>query len=161
MKPWYQKKEFLRLRKEWYARLAADGFNDIEITDWASGDSQNFTLGLGNPTQLLRQKGWAASQEYYYQATHYIHVLSSDPSVSERDRRVWALHADGVSMRRIAKEIGISTAYVGKIVKKHRTNMLKNLGAPAIPEQGPQAASEGRIAPDTNNVVCMREWRKR
>ena len=47
-KAWHEQKDFLKLRKQWYAKLTKDGFHDAEHTDWTDGSALNLLNGNGN-----------------------------------------------------------------------------------------------------------------
>ena len=101
----YDSDEFKALQKEWYKKLATtpntDGevFKDIEDTNRADQplkawhDSRFKTISI---TQRL------TAESYYEQATQLLHTYKfKNPT----HRRIWELHCEGVSRRKIAFQI--------------------------------------------------------
>lgn len=94
-------KEFQALQKKWYKKLKQDGFEDCEQTDghlklWSG---HYFKSKFKHPGDLEFQK---AKQDYYRRASQFLHEYKfPDP----RTRRIWELHADGVSIRAIVETL--------------------------------------------------------
>lgn len=86
-----------QLTKEWYAKLKAEGFNDIERTDgsltiWAS------THVLPYHTMTT----FTAKQDYYQLAGQFLY---DHKFVDHFEKRVWEMHASGHSVRTIIKAL--------------------------------------------------------
>lgn len=117
----FKTREFLALRRKYYEKLKEEGFEDIEITDWSTGDSGNLLRGFGHMDAIRR---YTPDKERYYQlARQMIHTLKARRAPKE-ERKVWELHAEGVSFRAIERRLGISRNRVSKIVKRIEREML-------------------------------------
>ncbi len=118
---YYESREFLKLRKESYAKLAEAGFKDIEITDWKTGESGNLLRGFGHMDAVRR---WTPDRERYYQlARQKGHKLRAR-KYSKEDRQVWRMHAEGQSFRGIERSTGVPRGRVSRIVKRIEQEML-------------------------------------
>mgnify|MGYP001166800900 CR=1 FL=1 len=118
---YYESREFLKLRREFYEKLKDDGFKDIEITDWSTGESGNLLRGFGHMDAVRR---WTPDKERYYQlARQKAHKLRSR-KYSKEDRKVWRLHAEGESFRGIERRTGVPRGRVSRIVKRIAEEML-------------------------------------
>ena len=118
---YYESKEFLKLRKQYYTKLQEAGFKDIEITDWKTGESGNLLRGFGHMDAVRR---WTPDRERYYQlARQKGHRLRSR-KYSKEDRQVWRMHATGESFRGIERRTGVPRGRVSRIVKRIEQEML-------------------------------------
>lgn len=118
---YYESREFLKLRRKYYEKLKDDGFTDIEITDWSTGESGNLLRGFGHMDAVRR---WTPDKERYYQlARQKAHKLRSR-KYSKEDRKVWRLHAEGESFRGIERRTGVPRGRVSRIVKRIAEEML-------------------------------------
>lgn len=97
------KKQTLReIEKLWYAKLAEDGFQDIEVIsknkrllkEWDS----NFFRNNFDETQYL------ATKAYYEEA--WI-LLDEYEFENETHKEIWALHCEGITEREIAKKVTV------------------------------------------------------
>lgn len=116
-----------KLRKEWYAKLKAEGFSDIEQADgniktWSSKLNQRYRTNLGD---------LAAKTEYYYLANHFLteHIFET-----ELQRIIWEYHANAISYRKIGKLLkaaGLKFGYrngVYLVIKELKLIMFKRYG---------------------------------
>ncbi len=88
----YQTEAFKALNEKWKGKLEKSGFSDIERDE----DSlENWSTQFARNIEYNRSK-----EEYYRLAGHFLH---SHAFASQRERRVWDLHANGTSIRKIAK----------------------------------------------------------
>ena len=122
-KKYYQTEEFLKQRKEYYDKLKKEGFRDIEITDWSTGDSGNLLMGFGHMDAVRRYT--PEDQRYYELARQKAQNLRSRKYTKD-DRIVWRLHAQGTSFRAIERETGIPRSRVSRIVKRIAKEILPN-----------------------------------
>jgi len=95
----FKTKEFASLQKTWYKKLAKEGFKDIERTDdvgKASGMLKNDVIK--HVIQTYTPEKFAIKEEYYRLAAQFLyeHKFKSD-----KDRTIWRLHSEGVSVRDI------------------------------------------------------------
>ena len=80
------------LQKQWYAKLADSGFEDIE---WTAGNSSPY---LKNAVQTKDPYFFAQKQQYYNMAEAY---LQNRMELRGRDRFIWKLHAEGATYEEI------------------------------------------------------------
>jgi hypothetical protein len=108
---------FKALQDEWYAKLKKKGFEDIEDTDspqqyLKSWHSQYFQVKYTATT-------FEAKQEYYQMALSF---LNDHRFANRKEKEIWKLHTDGLSLRKIA-----STLNAKKIqsLKTHKDGVNK------------------------------------
>jgi hypothetical protein len=105
------------LIKKWYDKLKAENFYDIE-------DNKGYNNVITHEGAHFYKKDAgqaAAAADYFYYAVHFANEHTFD---SVLDQKAWALHADGFSMREIAKEIGCSSFKVHAIINKYKKEYL-------------------------------------
>lgn len=112
------KTEFTRLRTAWYRKLRESGFRDVERADGSIADSHRLTWALGMGPLILQ-----ARSEYFSAAASY---LAEATFPTQTERRIWAMHADGVTIREIASKVGHLKDFVWRRVVKHRNLMRLN-----------------------------------
>lgn len=125
-KKWHETKAFLAERKKWYDKLEAEGFNDVELTDWRTGEAWERTKGIAQQEVCER---WSPEAERYYQlANQYLWELRrrahndrrrKNPTHRDWKRRlaVWKLHAAGLGVREIGRRVGISHNTAWRMVR--------------------------------------------
>jgi hypothetical protein len=90
-------KEFLKLQEKWYKKLKSDGFEDIEQ------DEEHLTVWH---THLFNQNyddvKFQAKEDYYRAAGHFLHDY---PFKNKKERLIWQLHSEGISIRHIVKKL--------------------------------------------------------
>lgn len=91
-------KELIELQKEWYAKLAKEGFEDIEEFDAQMEPID--TLKRSTFTHALKIKDRYVQQEAYYNAAG---KLAHSTLIPEKDREIWRLHAQGYTHRQIVE----------------------------------------------------------
>lgn len=116
-----------KLKAEWYAKLKAEGFNDIEYEggDLLKGGSSRIDVSdhAGGP--------WEHKAEYYRLAYHFLHEYDFK---TELDKTIWTYHAEGISVRNISwtlQKVGIkkmSRHPVWQVVNRLQTEMKKKYG---------------------------------
>jgi hypothetical protein len=91
---------FKELQREWYKRLDADGFNDIERSGKRRQDLFNEYGGiLQKPLSVIRHK-YNIFTQYYYEIASF---LSQNATFLPRiDRRILELHGDGHTIQHIS-----------------------------------------------------------
>lgn len=91
--------EFKKLQAEWNKKLAASGFEDIE-------DSNGQLKGKWSGDSDIRNKytelTYAAKERYYQLAGQF---LNDYPFKTEKDRIIWEMHSEGISIRDIVKAL--------------------------------------------------------
>ena len=134
---------YRKLKQIWYKKLKNSGFNDIESERFPDkefkGGSTNWKFNSAWTTAYSMQQ----KQDYYYLATDFMNTYTFDSKVHEA---IWAYHAEGLSMRGIAKILNaakvknrtVSGRYAGKartfskdtvqkIVAKYRDIMKRGI----------------------------------
>ena len=87
-------KEFLTLQQEWYDKLKAEGFEDIEQPDGNLKSWHSFYFAL-NHNEVTAD----SLKEYFHLATQFMH---DNDFKSKLEQFIWAHHIDGRSVREIA-----------------------------------------------------------
>lgn len=117
------------LKREWYARLKASGFEDIE-----TGDEHDGLLKTDKRFQDGHESVDAAQAEYYRLASVFLH---EHRFANVRERRIWEAHAGGIPMREIAKRCRTYVRLVHATVNTLRALMLAEpstrKGRPRVP----------------------------
>lgn len=104
------------LQREWYAKLKASGFSDIE-----TGADHDGLLKTDKRIEEGRGEEYQAQAEYYRRAGVFLnHHRWNDP----RHRTAWALHAGGTGMNEIAKALGWGDGRTHELLKALRQEML-------------------------------------
>lgn len=105
----YSPKEINDLRKVWYEKLAKKGFEDLELV-YEDGNSSHFLRKNLRLRASCDAEAIASTREYYSIAAEFAHH-GDFPSFVES--RIWQLHADGWTYRKIAKRmnLGVSTIH--------------------------------------------------
>lgn len=93
--------EFKKLQAQWDKKLASSGFVDIEKPDGSLTDGR------------FRTQQKAA---YYEEVSHHLWHSEFD---SPKHRKIWGLHAEGLTYKQIAKRVRISFQGCQAIVKKY------------------------------------------
>lgn len=155
----YQDPEFLRLRKQWYDRLAREGFQDIEHTDWETGESGNLLDGL-TTGQLARREAKSRIGTYrepqqkrdhradtqqpgslieeharYYQLCEHWKLQLEHEGWPHWYRRVWDMHTAGLSYSEIGRRTKTPRSFISQWVRFQERRML-NLKSDGTPARG-------------------------
>ena len=130
--------EYKKLRKLWYKKLKESGFVDVEYFGTRSKDDWfvNGTLNQKFRQTHLEQHSLKGKQEYYQMASDFLNAHRFD---AEIDKAIWNYHAEGISIRKIAKILNSLRLYtlhdrtkrpikyqykkVWKIIKKYKDIM--------------------------------------
>lgn len=127
----------LKLQKKWYAKLAKEGFEDIEKMD-DEGEPMSCTgndkacITTGTSVSIDRRSEKELGAEYYRQAGYLANNWPSRWLRSKnqrRARRIWTLHTNGETVRSIVgilkeEDRPASKAIVFKTIVRWRTIML-------------------------------------
>lgn len=117
----YETKKFKALQERWYNRLAKDGFKDAEVFK-----ENNVYLRDLHSTYFQKKydpKAFRYKQIYYEKAVDYVHRMPWFMSAYEFT--VWHLHADGKSLRDIARELETKIGRIHKIIRRLSKMMLE------------------------------------
>jgi hypothetical protein len=124
---WYTTKEFQAQREEWYAKLAEEGFQDLEMHNPRTGEpSRNLLKGLSASVLGRRtdRRGDDGAEEYYRLARQHVHRLRGPA------RGVWALYSEGWEPRRIYEmlkgRMPITFRQIEAIVRDEEAAMMKD-----------------------------------
>lgn len=113
-----QAMSFKKLQEHWYKKAAKAGFEDIEQND------EEQRLKKWHSTYLQQRytpEAYAAAERYYHLASDYLHNGTFD---STKDKRIWELHTEGLTFRKIATLEKTSDWTVCKIIAKYREKFL-------------------------------------
>lgn len=93
-------KESLKdLQAEWYTRLQGEGFIDIEDTERPDAPLKTWH---SLKWQNVSRETWESTESYFDQAKE---LLTTREFETPMHRRIWELHCDGLSKRKIEKEL--------------------------------------------------------
>lgn len=104
-----------KLKAQWDKKLKASGFVDIE--NYRGEFKDHKTLN-----DLFRLIGFRTGfmediRDYYTWAMGEVLLAEFE---TKRDRKIWTMHASGISSREIAKEVNIKQGMVCRQIKKIR-----------------------------------------
>ena len=117
------------LQREWYGKLAASGFEDIETGPHHAG-----LLKTDKRIDPTRVEDYDAQAEYYRRAGLFLHAHRFR---SRLERDMWAMHADGRPLRDIDAELEVGNLRrVHETIARLRARMLGNPGNPGNPRGG-------------------------
>lgn len=106
-------KDLVKLRREWYKKLADSGFKDTEYFD-TNMEARDIQKRDTYKHALEIQHKFISTINHYTYARQILHTDLIPPA----DREIWALYAEGIPYRAIAKECGVSYTHVCKTVKR-------------------------------------------
>lgn len=110
--------EFKKLQTEWYNKLKAEGFKDLEPIEGrlVDGGLDAFCPGRTTGFSYEERKLYNETKEQYYRlAGHFLHDFKF---ANDFDKYVWELHSNGLSYRSIVsvlKGLGKKFIYRRKI----------------------------------------------
>ncbi len=114
--------DFKNLKKEWDLKLAASGFEDIE-----ANDGQLKTWNRLRFTTQFFQRGtqfFEAKAEYYRIAGQFLY---DHKFKNAREKLIWTLHAEGLSLREIAARIKATGVRINKDAINRTVSALKTV----------------------------------
>jgi hypothetical protein len=115
--------QFLAIRKEWYAKLKQEGFNDLEYWDNTSVEPKPYIKGQAPLPQNMEE--WTQKQEYYEQCATYLNRMCAVLDSTERE--VWQLHSEGFATSYIIRQLGLGSHKTYKIIKNLSDDMQRQL----------------------------------
>lgn len=109
------------LQKQWYAKLAASGFQDIEtpnglLKDWDS-------LRFSKPSTANSSQQVEATRKFYSRAEHFLYSFRFPNKIH---RRLWELFSKGHSLEEIVSKLAtedrksLSKSQVSRILLQYR-----------------------------------------
>lgn len=146
--PQYDTPEFKAERDRWYARLADEGFDDIETCLRVTGHPGPLLKGRSpSPGDLARGLYQPHKEDYYRWAAQHVFEMEPGPA-----RHVWRLHAAGLSVRDIVECLGerydISGYFIEQTIKREREAM-KARGDAEMDDPDPDETLAAAMAEDT------------
>jgi hypothetical protein len=111
--------EYKKLRSIWYRKLRKKGFKDVEAHLSHHPTSPASTWYL----QTLYTPEQFEEHSRYYQLAGQ--MLYEYPFANKMDKAVWALHAEGRTVRDIGKAVGLSVEPVQSIIKRLAGHIVK------------------------------------
>ena len=109
------------LQAKWNKKLADSGFVDIEEPnsplEWLKRWDSNY---FARRTAWRGPERMAAQADYYHQCFQFLHNHQFDV---ELERKIWAMHADGISAAQIKRKLRCKTNTVSKALKKLHLEM--------------------------------------
>lgn len=119
----YHSREFCKLRDEWYRKLEAEGFYDIETTIEEINLSDTLLeKGDYNIRKQLTLALKSHKPDFYQMCERYL----EDGTFNTIEHRVWELHIQGVPQKKIAEEVRKTYEQVRSIVRRTRKAMMKH-----------------------------------
>lgn len=113
----YNSKDFKKLQAVWEKKLEQSGFEDIEQADGnlKTWHSEWYKYRSGLEVDMGRE-------EYYRHAGYFLYEYQFK---NEMERRIWELHAEGLSIRNIV--IALKPRYKKTVYKRKVHEILKPL----------------------------------
>ena len=102
------KKQFLRLKEEWYEKLRASGFKDIETPSGLLKQQDRRTKAFDNRDMI---------QEFFINLEHY---ANTTPGIPKLHRRILKFYASGVYVKEIAKRVKLCRWSVHHIIRQYK-----------------------------------------
>jgi len=121
-------KQFKKLQKEWYKKLAKDGFDDIET-------GEQFLKRYSNCHFLYRSQNknldfedvilkFKSLETYFRLAGYFFNEYDFKDEV---EKLIWAQHADGISYRDIAQNLKLKNIKTSKTRVHNKIDRLKKI----------------------------------
>ena len=97
----FKTKEFAKLQKKWYSKLAEEGFSDIERQDKVGKASERLkTDVLENVMHDYTVEQFNIKKEYYVLAGQFLY---DHKFKTQTEKKIWKMHSEGIGIRDIAK----------------------------------------------------------
>lgn len=114
MTEWFKTPKLRKLQAKWYGKLKKKGFEDIEYDeDHLKLSSERFVVrnsgAYANPTLT------SAKYEYYSSCRKFLNEYTFK---NKKERAVFELHSEGVSIRDIATKLRLSRRFVHETIKR-------------------------------------------
>jgi hypothetical protein len=105
----FKSPEFKKLKREWYKKLADDGFEDIEKNE----------MELFEPTRMLTEVH-EATYRYFVNAKNF---LESGSFETKKDKVLWFMHSEGWLGTEIAKMLSMTESKVSRTIAKYEARV--------------------------------------
>lgn len=116
------KSEYAKLRDLWYDKLKAEGFEDIEDSEYT------IKVWSSRFAKLKDVDTWQQKADYYYIANHFLNSYEFD---SELEKIIWEYHTNCISIRDITqllrdtKVLDTNRDYIWLIIKRLKAIMKR------------------------------------
>ena len=150
---WHNNPKFLSLQKEWYAKLKAEKFKDVEggveghmlqgsppslqigaVLSALPGSAGRAKAATGPTTEAGRADvtHWydQATKDYfdkgkeaYYDAAQRVATLSFRTKLPSNAKYTWSMHSDGMGEPVISEELGVPRSRVRRYIAQLREKM--------------------------------------
>lgn len=120
----FKTKEFKALAKEWNKKLEASGH--VEIEEYGKSLDTPFLIDYHS---VKFQKKRVINYKMQTQLNYYLiagQVLNTYAFKNAYHRKIWELHADGMSVRAIAKETGKDKTTVWELIRDIKKETIRN-----------------------------------
>lgn len=116
----FETKDFRELHKKWHGKLETSKFFDHEEFDspmelMKVHENERFR-GMYTGDEFLAQ------QRYYELAGQLLHDHSFK---NQKEQNIWKMHAEGFSIKDIAKKLKTTNHHVSKLIKELRKKIIK------------------------------------
>lgn len=109
----FQNPKFKQLQAKWYKKLAKAGFEDQEEFD-SPKEMLKRWHGSWFKSRMIPDQ-FKAKETYFQNVTWFLEQHCFDTSLQ---KRIWAGHADGLSLSEIAKKLKISRSKAFLVIKR-------------------------------------------
>lgn len=99
------------LLKQWRRRLAQEGFHDLE-NEYVHSTGEGLLSSAGAAPDVYVEASPTERDALASSSADALEVLRHHRFKANRDRRIWALHAEGATVRDIAAEMGMPVGTV-------------------------------------------------
>ncbi len=127
---WHEKPAFVALQAEWYKKLAADGFNDVERTDYALADGDYRGLVAARRTADTKARMVDGTAEVYRFAEQWVNT------------RRWRRRRDRLGMLFWALGIPLPANFPGRAGTRNSRKPLVREMLEELRNRGNAAATE-------------------
>jgi len=117
----FKSQSFKRLNLKWKKKLAESGFTDIEDENGKILDKFDKTAyKMGRDNINFRTDFFDSIRDYYLWASRMLQIGSFK---TPRHKKIWELHSNGISSRKISKEVLIDQSLICKEIKKMKQEL--------------------------------------
>lgn len=111
--------EFVKLQQEWYAKLKAAGFKDIEYT--RSVDGQAFDCALFADARSISPEQYLEGEAYWHRARSYLY---EGEFKDDMEKAIWEAYCEGDTYRQICRKVNKSLGKVHSSIHAVKARLL-------------------------------------
>jgi hypothetical protein len=123
----YQTRKFKELQSDWYKKLEESGFEDIE--DVSSKEEFLKTWHSSYFQKRYEPEVFESNETYYRKARSFLEDTFQNVQYGLFEKKlddvIWEKHAEGISLRDIAKELNLKVHQVHKVVTVLKKRMIE------------------------------------